>query len=195
MMTILKTAMAAACLLALVACASPVSERFYRLDYAPPPAQAGVPQYEVVLEALTLPESVNRAQIVLQKSATEVEILDQQRWIAPLAGQILQALSAQLQNDLPRAWVSTRLDSHGSGARYLVRADIEQLLISPGRQITLEASWRISDAARLPLQRQHRRLTIALDSVDPAAIAPTLSQLLQQWASLLAQDVQQQAGR
>lgn len=180
--------------LLLAACATPPVEHLYRLDYPLASSSQAEPQYEVVIATVKLPEAVNRQQLVIQKSATESLISDEQRWLAPLDEQLTHALTAHLRKNLPDAWLSSDTgisagiaanpggNSNGNLPRYLVKVQIDQLLIHSGSQLTLEASWVVLDHSRKLLKREHQVFTVRLNGTAYEAVAPAMSEAARQLA-------------
>lgn len=189
MRTINKIALSLATLL-LAACSTPPVEHLYRLDYPLANASQAEAQYELVIATVKLPEAVNRPQLVIQKSATESIISDEQRWIAPLDEQLTLSLIAHLRQHLPDAWLSsdtgisagTTVSPDNRLPRYQVKVQIDQLLIHSGEQLTLEASWVILDHRRNLLRREHKVFTSRLNGPAYDAIAPAMSEAARQLA-------------
>lgn len=176
--------------LLLAACATPPVEHLYRLDYPLSSTSQAEPQYELVIASIKLPEAVNRPQLVIQKSATESIITDEQRWIAPLDEQLTLAIIAHLRTRLPDAWLSSdtgisagiATTHNNSLPRYQVKVQIDQLLIHSGEQLTLEASWVILDSSRKLLKREHKVFTARLNGQSYEAVAPAMSEAVKQLA-------------
>lgn len=176
--------------LLLSACATPPVEHLYRLDYPLASASQAEPQYELVIATIKLPEAVNRQQLVIQKSATESIISDEQRWIAPLDEQLTLSLIAHLRKNLPDAWLSSdtgisagiATNSGGNLPRYQVKVQVDQLLINRGEQLTLEASWVVLDGSRKLLKREHKVFTVRLNGAGYDAVAPAMSEAAKQLA-------------
>ena len=182
----------------LAACATPPVEHLYRLDYPLASNNQAEPQYELIIATVKLPEAVNRPQLVIQKSATESLVTDEQRWIAPLDEQLTLALTAHLRTRLPDAWlatdtgINTGISSYPANTlpRYLVKVQADQLLIKSGEQLTLEASWVILDHRRKLLKREHKVFTIRLNGPGYEAVAPAMSEAAQQLSGEVAASVQ-----
>lgn len=174
----------------LAACATPPVEHLYRLDYPLAATSQAEPQYELVIATVKVPEAINRPQLVIQKSATESLVTDEQRWIAPLDEQLTLSLMAHLRTRLPDAWLSSDTGiSAGIAAnpssplpRYGVKVQIDQLLINSGSQLTLEASWVVLDHNRKLLKREHNIFTVRLNSPAYEAVAPAMSEAARQLA-------------
>ncbi|MFZ6781229.1 PqiC family protein [Undibacterium sp. Ji83W] len=176
--------------LLLAACATPPVEHLYRLDYPLASASQAEPQYQLVIATVKLPEAVNRQQLVIQKSATESIISDEQRWIAPLDEQLTLSLIAHLRTRLPDAWLSSdtgisagiATTHNNSLPRYQVKVQVDQLLINSGEQLTLEASWVVLDGSRKLLKREHKVFTVRLNGSTYEAVAPAMSEAARQLA-------------
>src|SRR5450830_121335 len=182
---------------ALSGCASPVKEHFYQLRFSTTEthteAVARTTQYDVMIDSVMIPEAINRPQLVVQKSATEAQILDEQRWVAPLDEQIRQALQANLQAQLPNAWLSQHPQGHPSAQHYVIRTEVRDLRITPSREVSMDVVWIIYGANRNPLKRQQRRVTAVLNDNDYATIAPAISTLLQDLSDNIAVDLRRLA--
>ena len=183
--------------LLLAACATPPVEHLYRLDYPLASTNQAEPQYELVIATVKLPEAVNRQQLVIQKSATESIISDEQRWIAPLDEQLTLSLIAHLRSRLPDAWLSSdtgisagiATTHNNSLPRYQVKVQVDQLLINRGEQLTLEASWVVLDQGRKLLKREHKVLTVRLNGPAYEAVAPAMSEAAKQLAEQVGVNV------
>ena len=176
----------------LSACATPVVERYYRLTYASNAVQAAEssePKYELVVNQVQIPESINRPQMVLQKSPTESLVKDAQRWVAPLDEQITHAMVAHLRIALPESWLTESTESKASLPRFLLKTQIEKLLINAPGQVELEATWHVMDANRKVLGRQHKTIFLPLASNDYEAIAAGVSEAVRLLSLSVVQDI------
>src|SRR5690349_9986860 len=79
----------------LSACASAGRERFYTLNAPEPPAAAeGAPSVAVV--SVSVPDLVDRPQIVVRPGPNQVDMSEQARWAEPLRGAIARVVTANL---------------------------------------------------------------------------------------------------
>ena len=86
-------------LLVLAACSSPPRERFYTLDAPEPPAAAqGAPS--IAVGPVTVPDLVDRPQIVVRGGPNQVHIVEQARWAEPLRSAIARVVAANLAAEL-----------------------------------------------------------------------------------------------
>ncbi|MFZ6688823.1 PqiC family protein [Undibacterium sp. SXout11W] len=177
----------------LASCASPNKDRFYQLTYANQDRTSGDAKYDVIFDTVTIPDGISRPQLVVQKSPTESQILDEQRWVAPLDEQIRQAFLANLQAQLPEAWLAQRADPHATVPRYFVHTEIQQLQIIPGQDVAVDMIWIIYDSDKKPLRRQHLRRSLALNGADYGGIAPAISTVLRSMSENMAKDISEAA--
>ena len=137
--------------LAVSACASSPQVRYYTLSTETDPktrvSSAALAHHNsYAVGAVTIPSLLDRPQIVLRSSANTIEVLDYDRWAAPLSDELQRVLIADLSVRLggnsiidPGLMSSLRMDR---------RITISILEFEPARknESVLEASWTISDA-------------------------------------------------
>ncbi len=148
--TAIALRLSAACLLAsilsvLAACASAPPDAFYTLSASA--AATTSPQkpgaYSVALGQITLPELVDRPQLVVRSSANRVTILEHQRWAESLKGAITHVLAADLSTQLGGVTVAVRGDNASRDAKYVVLVDITTFDSVQNEAATLEATWSV----------------------------------------------------
>jgi hypothetical protein len=99
---------------------------------------------------VTIPDLLDRPQIVLRTSPNAVEVLDYDRWAAPLPDQLQRVLAAELSARLgPNAVIDPGLPENSRADR---RITVSILAFDPVRrgESSLEASWVISDVKSRP---------------------------------------------
>lgn len=101
----------------------------------------------VVVGPVTLPELVDRPQLVLRVAANRVEILESQRWAEPLKSEVPRLIAENLGRLLGSSRVSSYLQHTGADADYRVLVDIKRFESSPGGAVTVEAVWSLRRAA------------------------------------------------
>ncbi len=191
--------------LLLAGCATPASERYYRLAYPLSGMVGGTVggtgtetspaiRYELIVGSVQIPEAINRAQLVVQKSDTEALVSDDQRWVAPLDEQIALAVLAGLRSRLPGAWLASSATVSAVPApglpRYHLKVQVEQLLIQSGEKVTLEAGWIVQDGSHKMLKRERTVIVVPLRGPGYDPIAPAVSEAVQQLSAALAKSVQ-----
>lgn len=135
--------LAVACLVSVgVGCTSaPV--RYYTLI---PPPDKTLPASETAsaidVRVVHTPPQLNRAELMVRTGPTEVTLLENERWAAPVNDEIKEALRLELQRRLGRmtglrpAFTKLTLD-----------IDVQHLEAELGRYTLLEASWSASLSA------------------------------------------------
>jgi hypothetical protein len=101
----------------------------------------------VAVGPVTLPEVVDRPQLVVRVSANRVEILESHRWAEPLKSEIPRLIAENLGRLLGSSRVSSYLQHAGVDADYRVLVDIQRFESSPGEAVTVEAVWSLRRAA------------------------------------------------
>ena len=130
------------------ACSRSPRVNFYTLS---PGAQADAPvpgqaPLAVAVGPVTLPEVVDRPQLVVRVAPNRVEILEAQRWAEPLKSEIPRIIAENLGRQLGSSRVSSYGQSAGADAEYRVLVDIVRLESVPGKAVTLEANWTVRRA-------------------------------------------------
>jgi uncharacterized lipoprotein YmbA len=132
-------------LMLLGACSTP-QEHFYTLIGDTPPAQplAGSNNgLSVQVAAITLPEAVNRNELVVRNGANSVVVHDTRHWAESLKSAIPRVLANDLPPLLDGATVSTMDDNVGQHAKYQVKLDITRFETTLGGTEAIDAAWVI----------------------------------------------------
>ena len=151
---------AAAVLLAsafvLAACVTQPPVRYYEISAlaAPAPAEVTHPDLELFVAEIRLPETVSRAEMVVQRTANESEVLDGQRWLSPMDEQVRRAVMSDLRADLPNVWVTGARSTAVGPKRYALRMEIQQLALVKGGSARIVATWTIGDEAEQIIRRE-----------------------------------------
>lgn len=129
----------------LAGCATPQATRFHTLMTPPgaarteaaarPPANG--PAWELL--PVGIPAQVDRPQMVVQLADGALAVVEQERWIAPLADEIQAAVAERLTEVLGVQESSDR----SRRERWRVRIDVQRLDSALGRAARLEADWRL----------------------------------------------------
>ena len=126
-------------LFVLGACASPLKERFYTLDAADPPAAAaGAPS--IAVNSVTVPELVDRPQIVVRMGPNQVGIGEQARWAEPLRSAIARVVAANLATALGGRVAPQR----AGDADYRIAIDVQRFESAPGDGVLIDAAWSVA---------------------------------------------------
>lgn len=143
-------------------------ERFYSLSSGLPasvaPAAARAPLY-FELAAVAVPQQVNRSQLVVTAGEGRVELLEQQRWAAPLSSEISQALSLGITTELGAVDVY-RTAAPDAAPVYRISASIQRFESTPGKSALIDAVWSVRRAG------QAKVLACRTVAEEPVAAAP-----------------------
>jgi uncharacterized lipoprotein YmbA len=116
---------------------------FYTLaSEAPPPAAASAATYLVVVGPVTIPEVVDRPQIVTRTAANRVELHEQARWAAPLRTEIPRVIADALAKRLSGARTATSGQRASGAPDVRVLIDVQRF-DSSGEGATVQATWTV----------------------------------------------------
>lgn len=100
----------------------------------------------IVVGPVTLPEALDRPQLVTRSGAHRLKVHEFDRWGGGLADEISRAI----QEDLVRLLGTERVAAHGSAEftpDYRVGLDVERFEGIPGGEVVLALRWSVIDAA------------------------------------------------
>ncbi|MFM0078632.1 PqiC family protein [Paraburkholderia sediminicola] len=137
-------------LVAMAACSSP-SSRFYTLgaDGAPAGSAAPVsartsaaPAWLIEVAPIDVPPQVAKNQLVVQTGATQVQVLEQERWASLPGDEIRRALSTSLTQQLGT------IDVYGTAYPdttpvYRVSMNVQRFESWPGSHALIDAVWSV----------------------------------------------------
>jgi uncharacterized lipoprotein YmbA len=140
--------------LALLAadCGTPPKEYFYTLsdyprgDLATGDATAAGSNYSVAIAPVSVPESVDRPQMVVRAGTNRVELSELHRWAEPLKSEIPRVLAVHLRRALGTARIATAAESASLDADYRIAIDIQRFESILGERVTIEALWSVRGA-------------------------------------------------
>jgi uncharacterized protein len=128
----------------LAGCASQKAD-FYTLSVeAPADSARPVTTTSVVVGAATVPELIDRPQIVVRGGANQVDIDEFNRWAEPLKAQIPQVIAADLAHLLNSQRVSVYPVAGDAASAYRVRANVERFDALPGEAVIVDVVWTVS---------------------------------------------------
>jgi uncharacterized lipoprotein YmbA len=192
------TVLAAAAMVA--ACASP-EPTLHTLSVRPEATDAGRFQRAFRLSGVRVPERLDKPQIVLRTSDSEVVALEQQRWAAPFGSELRDALSADLARTLSAIDVGSGTAPAGVPL-YRIGAEMRSYDARPGQGVTALVTWRVSgDAATqgaTPTLTCQTTLSLPVDGQPVSAnanagvdaVVSSTQRLVQQWSQQIAQSAQ-----
>ncbi|MFM0557987.1 PqiC family protein [Paraburkholderia sediminicola] len=139
-------------LAALCGCASSPKSDFYTLSPATPqtsnPPAAPI---AVLIGMVTVPDLVDRPQIVVRSGDNKVDIDEFARWADPLKSQIPRVVGADLGLLLNSAQVSAYPMGGDPASAYRVQLDIQGFDAALGDAVTVDVLWSVSPPGKKPL--------------------------------------------
>ena len=137
----------AAFALLMASCATQ-PDHFYALTPLPDAARApaGTLSTHVILN-VTIPPVVDRRELVLNDSNGRVLILEHERWAAPFAEQVSDALARDIEQRRSDVVVADRGFDRAGTPPVRIRVDVVRMSARRNGRATLEAHWRIVDPA------------------------------------------------
>jgi uncharacterized protein len=141
----MKRYLLAASLVLLAACGTPARINYYTLTVppAPPGASAAAHAPSVYVGPVTVPEAVDRPQMVKRLDANQVEIVDLDRWAEPLKAAIPRLVAETLSRELGGAAVMTSRQSATLAFDFRVAIDVQRFDFSAGEGAAVDALWTI----------------------------------------------------
>ena len=125
---------------------APIKERFFTLSSGDAPnAPGAAAAYSVAVGPVSVPELVDRPQLVLRVAPNEVMIAEQSRWAEPLKSEIPRVIAGNLAQ-LLNARVSAYPQNTGGDADYRVTVDVQRFDSTLNDAATVEALWTVQPA-------------------------------------------------
>ena len=140
--------------IALSACGTSPQERFFTLAADPPPARAATQSaraFSIIVGPVTVPEIVDRPQVVLRSSPSRVEIVELARWAAPLKSEIPRVVADHLSQLVDGSRVSTAAQRATGVPDFRVLIDVQRFESAPGEGATMHALWEVRGKTGLPV--------------------------------------------
>src|SRR6185369_10877151 len=127
----------------LAGCSSSPRVTFYTLNVAATNEAPAPPLNSVAIGPITLPDLLDRPQLVVRTAANQVDILETHRWAESLKSGIPRTIAADLAILLKPARVSSYPQNAGVDAGYRVLLDIQRFEMTAGAGVGLEALWSV----------------------------------------------------
>lgn len=177
-----KTAVVVIALAGACGCATGPAPRYYTLDMQP--SGSAKPACNIEIDRLRPAEALARNDIMIKKTATEIEYYAAHRWAAGPGELVREKLQTEFGR-YPEA-----------GRTVVVSGDIlgfEQADVAGGAEarIKLDLEFRFEDAARNgpPILRKTYEATRAAERKTPEAVVEALSHALEDVAAAIVADV------
>lgn len=185
--TLIRSATGLLLTLLLAACSS-APLRYHQLQ-AGLPAQ-GQPQAGAVIlvEAVSLPASVDRPQLLLEDRQGQPQIQERDYWTASLSRLLTQALALNLSRRLGLSGVYAAPQLSLARADLTLQLDVREFRLQPGQGALLTAAWRIARHGQAaPVLQGYFSQRQAVASSEQAALVAAQQVLLDGMSSQIAE--------
>jgi uncharacterized protein len=180
-----------------VGCGTPSKEYFYTLsdytlsDYtvghlATDDAAATESNYSVAIGPVSVPEGVDRPQMVVRAGGNRVEMSELHRWAEPLKSEIPRVLAVHLRRALRTARIGTADQSASLDADYRIAVDVQRFESTLGQGVTIEALWSVRAAEGGSVRAGRSVVSEPARGADHEALAAAHGRTLAQMAGELA---------
>lgn len=179
--------------LTAAACSASQPARFYTLSSTAVAGGTPPTQLAVLVEPVSIPEAVDRPQMVVQVAPNRVDIDEFNRWAAPLSGGIARAVAGDLVAQLGTPNVAVGMLA-GFDPAYRVTIDIQRFELSQGQAVEIDALWTVRASAS---GSSYRGRTLAREAVEGngfAALASASSGALAKISGDIAGVIRRHAG-
>jgi uncharacterized lipoprotein YmbA len=166
---------------------------YYTLTEAPAAGRLAVPDNTVTirLDRVTIPTELDRSQIVRRLDPTQLQIVEGDRWAAPLDETIRRVLSNDLAARLPPGIVANSNEPSVGEKRQLLAVDISEFYGDASCAVTLRAAWTLKQPDSQSTHGTEEAKTPAQGACTgagaiPAAMSQALGQLSDRIAAAVA---------
>lgn len=176
-------------------CGTPPKEYFYTLsdytrgDLATGDATAAGSNYSVAIAPVSVPEGVDRPQMVVRAGGNRVELSELHRWAEPLKSEIPRVLAVHLRRALGTARITTAAESASLDADYRIAIDIQRFESILGERVTIEALWSVRGAEGGRARTGRSFVSEPARGADHEALAAAHGRALAQVAGELARAI------
>lgn len=183
---------ALALLLAASACGSPAPrERYFTLA---PPDRGGPPPASdkpgIFVGPVSVPEAVDRAQMVLTTGPNQVDVSDDDRWAELPKNGIARAIAQTLGRELGTSRVFSSRAASGTPVDYRVSIEVRRFESSLADGATIDAVWTIT-APDAPARTGHAFAHEPSASRDPAGVAAAHGRALERIGRAIARSIRE----
>jgi len=177
----------AACAILLASCAAH-PDRFYGLSTLPGAALPPAAGYATrVLLSTSIPSVVDRRELIVDAPDDRILVLEHERWAAPLSDLVNQTLARDIEQRRADVLVADRAFDQAGVKPVRIKVEIVRMSARRGGQATMEAHWRIEDAAAQLDLLGGASFSSPIEGDDYASIARAFSLCLASLADRLAE--------
>ena len=170
----------------LSACGTAPKDRFYVLGTQEASAPSAPAAYTVAIGPVSVPEVVDRPQLVLYQGNNRIEIMEHERWAEPLRAAIPAAVAHELRAQLPDARVAVYPQAAVAEATCLINIDVQRLESRRGDSALIEALWSVR-CAETPVQQARSLIRESVQSDAYEALVSAHGRALEKIGGEIAQ--------
>jgi uncharacterized protein len=162
---------------------------YYTLSAAqasPPAAGAASRPLNVYVGPVTIPETVDRPQMVTRVDANQVEIAELERWAEPLKSAIPRVVADTLGRELGPGTVMTSKQSATLTFDYRVALDVQRFDFSASDGATIDALWTIRTEGEAAPRVGRSQAREPAGAANPEAMAAAQGRALEKVAREIA---------
>ncbi len=139
--------------LLLAACGSSPKVSYYTLRTTPTADRQGASAgYPVVIGPISVPDMIDRPQVVIRTGSNQVAINEMARWAEPPRAEIPRVIADNLRPLLPGAHVSIYPQGADSEGALSVAIDVQSFDSAPGEAATVDILWTLRSAGKAPMK-------------------------------------------
>lgn len=144
----------------------------------------------IVVGPVTIPASLDQANMVISKGGHRIDVRESERWAGPLKEEFTSALAARLGLLVHNAAVVPYRQSAGTEPWVRIAVDVSRLDLGPGKQATLDALWVIKSSGKDSAEQRGRtQVTVPASSENFDDLAKAQGAALNRLAQALAAEL------
>jgi uncharacterized lipoprotein YmbA len=181
--------LAVAVLLVVAGCSQSPPTEFYTLSSMQlPPGGSSTPKTVVGVGPVTLPDYLDRPQIVTRASGNRVMLADFDSWIEPIDSMFTRVLAQNLSVLLASDNVVSLPQRRAIPLDYQVEVDVTRFDADAAGRAVLDARWRVFGEGGEGLIEEGRSAIVEppVDAADYEAVVASMSKALAQMSSDIA---------
>ena len=169
-------------------CSTTAPSKFYTLS---PAAEAGSLRatYSVSVGPVSIPDMIDRPQIVVQTGPNQVWMDEFNRWASPLQSDIARVVAENLVRLLGTPLVSVFPQATAAGASYRVWIDVAVFELALGKSAALDAVWRVRGAKEESTRAGRTTLSEPVPDESYAALVAAHSRALGRLSAEVAEAI------
>lgn len=167
------------------ACAS-APEHLYTLDTVAHQSAAGRPDLPIVLVGpVTVPEMVDRPELVVREGKYGVVVNEQERWATPLKDSLPSVIAMQLRDNCPSVVFRSFSGAAVEETRAQLGVEFTNIEINRATGVSVVASWTYRDGSKRDIEGVGEG-HVDIDSTNFSSYVDGMQRALAAWANNVA---------